>query len=118
MTHREAMLLLIDKTSRITEAAKVLKSLDAGSPLAVSRAEKLIRVSINEKSDLSEADRAKLRELIPEQKSDEGETRSETIRFRCTPNERAALELLAQKYADGNLSKLIMDALQSKYPTL
>lgn len=118
MTYREAMLLLIDKTSRVTEAVKILKSIDSGSSLASSRAEKLIRVAVDEDSDLSETDRAKLRELIPEQKTTESETRSTTIRFRCTPNERAMLDLLAQKYAGGNLSKLIMDALQSKYPTL
>lgn len=119
MTYRDAMLLLIDKTSRAMEAVRVLQALDSGNSLARSRAEKLIRVAVAETSgsDLTDADRASLRSLLP-QGSPVEQRRTETVRFRCTPNERAALELLAAKYAGGNLSRLILDALQKIYPTL
>ena len=117
MTYRDAMLLLIDKTSRVVEAARVLRAIDAGSDAAESRAVKLIRVAVDETSDLSDADRYSLRELLPQDHASV-QLRTETIRFRCTPNERAALELLAAKYAGGNLSRLILDALQKIYPTL
>lgn len=117
MTYRDAMLLLIDKTSRPTEAVKVLRAIDAGSALAENRAQKLIRIAIQETSVLTDADRASLRSLLP-QGSPVEQRRTETVRFRCTPNERAALELLAAKYAGGNLSRLILDALQKIYPTL
>lgn len=118
MTHRDAMLLLIDKTDRVTEAAKVLRSIDTNSPVAESRAEKLIRVAINEDSRLTESDQRELSALIHCTEDVESERRTETIRFRVTPNEKAALRLLADRYADGNLSRLIIDALNDRYPTL
>lgn len=40
------------------------------------------------------------------------------INFRCSENERNCIELLAAKYAGGNVSKLILDTLQEHYPTL
>ena len=116
MTHRDAMLLLVDKTDRAMEAVKALRALDAGVGTAEARAEKLIRVAVGETNDLTDAEREALRELIPERR--ETEQRTETVRFRCTPNERAALELLARKYADGNMSRLILDTLRKTYPTL
>ena len=117
MTNRDAMLLLIDKTSRAMEAVKVLRAIDTGSDLAESRAQKLIRVAVQETSDLTEDDRAALRALLPPEAPAE-HRRTETVRFRCTPNERAALELLAAKYTGGNLSALILGAIQKAYPTL
>lgn len=117
MNHRGAMLLLIDKTDRVTEAVRVLRAIDSGSPLAGSRAEKLIRVAIDEESRLTESDKMELSELIHGHQGDP-EKRTEVIRFRVTPNEKAALRLLADKYAGGNLSQLIITALNEKYPTL
>lgn len=116
MTNREAMLLLINKTPRAVEAAKVLRAIDSGSEQAPIRAAKLIRVAVGEASDLTDADRSALRELLPT--PPEAQRRTETIRFRCTPNERATLELLAEKYAGGNVSRLILNALQRAYPAL
>ena len=116
MTNREAMLLLINKTPRAVEAAKVLRAIDSGSKQAPIRAAKLIRVAVGEASDLTDADRSALRELLPT--PPEAQRRTETIRFRCTPNERAALEPLAEKSAGGNVSRLILNALQRAYPTL
>ena len=116
MTNREAMLLLINKTPRAVEAAKVLRAIDSGSKQAPIRAAKLIRVAVDEASDLTVEERAALRELLPTPR--EAQRRTETIRFRCTPNERTTLELLAGKYAGGNMSRLILDALQRAYPAL
>lgn len=116
MTYREAMLLLINKTPRAVEAAKVLRAIDSGSEQASSRAARLIRVAVDEASDLTDAERSALRELLPTPPA--AQRRTETVRSRCTPNERAALELLAEKYAGGNMSRLILDALQRAYPTL
>lgn len=117
MTYRDAMLLLIDKTDRAVEAAKVIAAIDRGLPTAETRAVKLLRVAVAEAGALTDEDRAKLRALLPAPEAPQ-QNRTETVRFRCTPNERAALELLAAKYAGGNLSRLILDALQKCYPTL
>lgn len=117
MTHLEAMHLLIDKTDHAVEAAKIIRALDSGSPKAIHRAELLIRSSIIGNSDLTERDKAALSELISFDDAAE-ERRSETVRFRCTPSEKAALQSLASRHADGNLSKLILDALNQVYPTL
>ena len=113
MTHREAMLLLIDKTDRATEALRRLRDLDNHSPMAERRAVNLIRIAIDEESRLTESDKQGLRELIRD--SVPPEQRTETIRFRVTPNEKADLQLLADRYAGGNLSRLIMDALNDRY---
>ena len=117
MTHRDAMLLLIDKTDRVTEAVKILRSIDSNSPMANSRAEKLIRVAIDEASRLTEHDKVELSALISVEQQ-ELESRTETIRFRVTPNEKNIIKLLAVKYAGGNMSKLIISTLNEKYPTL
>jgi len=117
MTYRDAMLLLIDKTDRAVEAAKVITALDRGLPTAETRAVKLLRVAVSEANAMTDEDRAQLRTLLPAPEAPQ-QHRTETVRFRCTPNERAALDLLASKYAGGNLSRLILDALQKCYPTL
>ena len=113
MTHRDAMLLLIDKTDRATEALRRLRDLDNHSPMAERRACNLIRIAIDEESRLTESDKQGLRELILD--SVPPEQRTETIRFRVTPNEKSALQLMADRYAGGNLSRLIMDALNDRY---
>lgn len=115
MTHREAMLLLIDKTDRATEALKRLRDIDNHSPMAERRAVNLIRIAIDEDSRLTESDKQGLRELIHGSDPVQPEQRTETIRFRVTPNEKAALQFMADRYAGGNLSRLIMDALNDRY---
>lgn len=40
------------------------------------------------------------------------------VDFRCSENERNCIELLAVKYADGSISRLILEALNKLYPTL
>ncbi len=117
MTYREAMLLLIDKTDRAVEAVRVLRSIDAESPVSESRAEKLIRIAINESSRLTGNEKMELSELIHSSESN-AENRTEVVRFRVTPNEKAALRMLADKYAGGNMSQLVISALTEKYPTL
>lgn len=116
MTIRDALLLLVAHTSRGVEAAKLIRQLDAGTQTAQRRALSLIRVAVDENSALTETQRCELRSLIAQ--PDAGEARTETLRFRCTPSEKAAIQLLATKYADGNMSRLILQALQEKYPTL
>lgn len=116
MTHREAMLLLIDKTDLVSEAVKVLRSIDSGSPLAESRAEKLIRIAIGGNYRMTESDKCELSSLITIRQ--DSERRTEVIRFRVTPSDKAALNILALKYAGGNLSQLILSTLNEKYPTL
>lgn len=118
MTHREAMLLLIDRTSHSVEAAKIIRAIDSDVPTAQGRAEKLIRIVLQEINALTDSDCASLRSLLPNESSNDEQQRTETVRFRCTPNERNALELLAAKYTGGNMSRLILDALQRAYPTL
>lgn len=118
MTIRDAMLLLIDKTDRAMDAVKILRSIDAGSPVAEGRARKLIAIAIGEQSTLTDDDKLKLSQLIQKCQYDDPPRRTEVVRFRVTPNEKSAINLLASKYANGNMSKLIMDALNSKYPTL
>ena len=117
MNYRDAMLLLIDKTDRTMEAVRALNAIDAGLDTAKSRAEKVIRVAITEANNLTEEDRANLRSLLPAPQT-ESQTRTETVRFRCTPNERTILDMLAAKYAGGNVSRLILDTLRKSYPTL
>lgn len=117
MTYRDAMLLLIDKTGLVVEAVKILRLIDSGSQVAESRAEKLIRVAIGEDSNLTETDKMDLSELIHGHNVEE-KKRTEVIRFRATPNEKEIIKLLAFRYAGGNMSKLIIDMLQEKYPTL
>lgn len=117
MTYREAMLLLIDKTDRAVEAVKILRSIDAESPVSESRAEKLIRASVNEESRLTDKEKMELSKLIHSSEPNAG-NRTEVVRFRVTQNEKSALRMLADKYAGGNLSQLIISALTEKYPTL
>ena len=45
-------------------------------------------------------------------------TKTARIDFRCSENEKNCIELLAAKYAGGSISKLILDTLQWRYPTL
>lgn len=45
-------------------------------------------------------------------------TKTTQINFRCSENEKNCIELLAAKYAGGNISRLILDTLQERYPTL
>lgn len=117
MTYRAAMLLLIDKTDRAVEAVRVLRSIDAESPVSESRAEKLIRAAVNEESRLTGNEKLELSKLI-HSATPETENRTEVVRFRVTPNEKAALRMLADKYAGGNMSQFIISALTEKYPTL
>lgn len=117
MTTREALLLLVAKTSRAVEAAKLLRQLDSGAQSAERRALNLIRIAADEEGDLTDDERSALRAMAqPEQP--QTEQRTETIRFRCTPNEKQAIQMLADKYAGGNLSKLLLQTLEEKYPTL
>lgn len=117
MTYREAMLLLIDKTDRAVEAVKILRAIDSNYPVAESRAEKLIRIAINETSRLTDNEKMELSKLIHSSEPNSG-NRTEVVRFRVTQNEKAAIKMLADKYAGGNMSQLIVSALTEKYPTL
>lgn len=117
MTYREAMLLLIDKTDRAVEAVKILRAIDSNYPVAESRAEKLIRIAINETSRLTDNEKMELSKLIHSSEPNAG-NRTEVVRFRVTQNEKAAIKMLADKYAGGNMSQLIVSALTEKYSTL
>lgn len=118
MTYKEAMLLLLKKTSLEVEAAKILSGLNRGFPAAEDRAIKLIRTVLSNQAwyeNLSEDEIHELSSLLP---TPEWERKTEIIRFRCSPNDKEAIRVLAEKYADGNISRLIIDALNAKYPTL
>lgn len=116
MTLKEAMLLIAEKTNRPVEAVKVLRAIESGSGGAEHRAINLIRTVLPETNDLTVADRKNLKSLLPDVLPTQN--RTEKIQFRCSPNEKAAIRLLASKYADGNISRLIFGALEEKYPTL
>lgn len=116
MTLKEAMLLLAEKTNRPAEAIKVLRAIESGSIVAEHRAINLIRIVLQETNNLTAADRDALKALLPDALP--VQKRTEKIQFRCAPNEKAAIRLLATKYAGGNISRLIVEALEEKYPTL
>lgn len=116
MTAKDAMLLIAEKTNRPAEAVKVLRAIESGSSNAEHRAINLIRIVLQEANDLTAADRKNLKSLLPDALP--AQNRTEKIQFRCSPNEKAAIRLLASKYADGNISRLILGALEEKYPTL
>lgn len=116
MTLKEAMLLIAEKTSRPAEAIKVLRAIESGSSSAEHRAINLIRIVLPETNGLTAADHKNLKSLLPDTLP--AQNRTENIQFRCSPNEKAAIRLLASKYADGNISRLILGALEEKYQTL
>ncbi len=116
MTTKDAMLLIVEKTNRPVEAVKVLRAIESGSSVAEHRAINLIRIVLQEANDLTAADRDALKALLPDTLPTQ--KRTEKIQFRCSPNEKAAIRILAGKYAGGNISRLIIGALEEKYPTL
>ena len=116
MTLKEAMLLIVEKTNRPVEAVKVLRAIESGSSIAAHRAINLIRIVLQETNNLTASDRDALKVLLPDTLP--AQKRTEKIQFRCSPNEKAAIRLLASKYADGNISRLILGALEEKYPNL
>ena len=115
MTYREAMLLLVDKTPQAMEAVKVLRLLDRGTQTAEQRAVKLIRTALKNPAGLSDEEQAALRELAP---TEAPAQRTEVIRFRCTEQERAIIQLLAERHTAGNVSRLILETLEKAYPTM
>ena len=118
ITIREGLLLLVSKTPRAVEAAKLLRQLDAGAATAERRAVTLIRLAVDEAGGLTDGEREQLRALVEAHGGAQSQRKSVTLRFRCTEQQQAAIQLLAGKYAGGNISRLILQTLEERYPTL
>lgn len=117
MTYQDALHSIIQHStsSRAIEAVKLLRRIESGDPsLAARQADRLIRMTLGEERK-SFPDAAEMEALITHEPPT---TKTVTVRFRCTENDRNILGLLAEKYAGGNMSRLILETLREKYQTI
>lgn len=117
MTYRDAMMVLISKTDAAEKAAKIVRRLQTGDrEQAEKQAVKLIRAALA--GDTGELTKHEIAELQTLATVPDAPIKNVIFQFRCSEQERAAIHLLAAKYAEGNASKLILNTLQERYPTL
>ena len=119
MTYDEAITLLIGKEEYCIEALECMKHYRLGNKeLAEKRTAKLIRRALwDSESVFTDTERDELSALA-ESVAPPDKTKSKYIGIRVSENEFAAIKILAVKYAGGNMTKLIIDALERQYPTV
>lgn len=119
MTYDEALQAVIigtHDTDICVRAAQAARRMEKGDrQLAEKQARRVISEALHLDGDFSPEDRVELEQLVAEPEKTNKIVR---VSFRCTEQERAAIGLLAAKYAEGNISRLILQTLEEKYPTL
>lgn len=117
MTYVDAMQLIIKRGEdygTIKQAAAALNRLRNGQNGETAARRAITAALLGD--GFTQEEREKLEQL--RQPPQRPKIKTAQINFRCSENERNCIELLAAKYADGNVSKLILNALEERYPTL
>lgn len=119
MTYAEALQIIIRgiyDTDICVRAAQIARRMERGDrQLAEKQARRIITDALHLGGDFSEDEVRELQQLTVEP---QGSRKTVRFEFRCTEQERATIGLLAAKYAGGNVSRLILQTLQERYPTL
>ena len=117
MTFVDAMQLIIKRCGdceTMRQAALALNRIQNGSN-GETAARRVIAAALLTDS-LAPEERQELEQL--RQPPTRQKTKTARIDFRCSENEKNCIELLAAKYAGGSISKLILETLEERYPTL
>ena len=119
MTYAEALQIIIrgiHDTDICVRATQIARRMERGDQqLAEKQARRIITDALHLGGDFSEDEVRELQQLTVEP---QGSRKTVRFEFRCTEQERATIGLLAAKYAGGNVSRLILQTLQERYPTL